>query len=36
MDRPAVGEYGSAVFIVGNAPMVSEITPLSFVGKLEQ
>ena len=25
----ALGEYGSVVFIAGNMPMVSEITPLS-------
>ena len=29
----AVGEYGSVIFIAGNLPMVSEITPLM---KLEQ
>jgi sulfate transport system permease protein len=32
----AVGEYGSVIFIAGNVPMVSEITPLLIVGKLEQ
>lgn len=32
----AVGEYGSVIFIAGNMPMVSEITPLIVVGKLEQ
>ena len=32
----AVGEYGSVIFIAGNLPMVSEITPLLIVGKLEQ
>ncbi len=32
----AVGEYGSVVFIAGNMPMVSEITPLLIIGKLEQ
>jgi len=32
----AVGEYGSVVFIAGNMPMVSEITPLLIVAKLEQ
>jgi len=32
----AVGEYGSVIFIAGNVPMVSEITPLVIVGKLEQ
>lgn len=31
-----VGEYGSVIFIAGNMPMVSEITPLVIVGKLEQ
>lgn len=32
----AVGEYGSVIFIAGNLPMVSEITPLMIVTKLEQ
>lgn len=32
----AIGEYGSVVFIAGNMPMVSEITPLLIVIKLEQ
>lgn len=32
----ATGEYGSVVFIAGNMPMVSEITPLFIVTKLEQ
>jgi sulfate transport system permease protein len=32
----AIGEYGSVIFIAGNMPMVSEITPLLIVGKLEQ
>jgi sulfate transport system permease protein len=32
----AVGEYGSVIFIAGNMPMVSEITPLLIVSKLEQ
>ena len=32
----AVGEYGSVIFIAGNTPMVSEITPLIIIGKLEQ
>jgi len=32
----AIGEYGSVIFIAGNVPMVSEITPLVIVGKLEQ
>jgi sulfate transport system permease protein len=31
-----VGEYGSVIFIAGNMPMVSEITPLVIIGKLEQ
>ena len=32
----ALGEYGSVVFISGNMPMVSEITPLLIITKLEQ
>jgi sulfate transport system permease protein len=32
----AIGEYGSVVFIAGNMPMVSEITPLLIITKLEQ
>jgi sulfate transport system permease protein len=32
----AVGEYGSVIFIAGNRPMVSEITPLLIITKLEQ
>ena len=32
----ALGEYGSVVFIAGNIPMVSEITPLIIITKLEQ
>ena len=32
----AIGEYGSVIFIAGNMPMVSEITPLLIVTKLEQ
>ena len=32
----AVGEYGSVVFIAGNVPMVSEITPLIIVSRLEE
>jgi len=32
----AVGEYGSVIFIAGNMPMVSEITPLVIITKLEQ
>ena len=32
----AVGEYGSVIFISGNMPMRTEITPLLIVTKLEQ
>jgi sulfate/thiosulfate transport system permease protein len=32
----AVGEYGSVIFIAGNLPMISEITPLIIITKLEQ
>ena len=32
----AIGEYGSVIFIAGNMPMVSEITPLLIVAKLDQ
>jgi sulfate transport system permease protein len=32
----AVGEYGSVVFIAGNLPMQTEITPLLIITKLEQ
>jgi len=32
----AAGEYGSVIFIAGNIPMVSEITPLLITTKLEQ
>lgn len=32
----AVGEYGSVIFIAGNLPMISEITPLMIITKLEQ
>lgn len=32
----AVGEYGSIVFISGNLPFKTEITPLLIVAKLEQ
>lgn len=32
----AVGEYGSIIFIAGNVPYVSEITPLIIITKLEQ
>jgi sulfate/thiosulfate transport system permease protein len=31
-----VGEYGSVIFIAGNMPMISEITPLLIVTQLEQ
>ena len=32
----ALGEYGSVIFIAGNVPLVSEITPLLIITKLEQ
>jgi sulfate transport system permease protein len=32
----AVGEYGSIIFIAGNMPMISEVTPLIIITKLEQ
>jgi len=32
----AVGEYGSVIFIAGNMPLVSEITSLLIITKLEQ
>jgi sulfate transport system permease protein len=32
----AIGEYGSVIFIAGNLPMVSEITPLLIIIQLEQ
>lgn len=32
----AVGEYGSVVFIAGNMPMLTEITPLLIITQLEQ
>lgn len=32
----AVGEYGSVIFICGNIPMRTEITPLLIVSRLEQ
>jgi sulfate transport system permease protein len=32
----ALGEYGSVVFIAGNMPLHSEITPLLIITKLEQ
>src|SRR5262245_57517270 len=31
-----LGEYGSVIFIAGNLPMISEITPLLIMIKLEQ
>lgn len=31
-----VGEYGSIIFIAGNMPLVSEVTPLLIITKLEQ
>ncbi|MEJ7137074.1 sulfate ABC transporter permease subunit CysT [Amphibiibacter pelophylacis] len=31
-----MGEYGSVIFIAGNMPYVSEITPLIIISKLEQ
>ena len=32
----ALGEYGSVIFIAGNMLLVSEITPLLIITKLEQ
>lgn len=32
----AIGEYGSVIFIAGNLPLISEITPLLIISKLEQ
>lgn len=32
----AIGEYGSVIFIAGNMPLLSEITPLLIISKLEQ
>jgi len=32
----AVGEYGSVIFIAGNMPLISEITPLLIISKLDQ
>ena len=32
----ALGEYGSVVFISGNMPMKTEITPLLIITKLEE
>ena len=31
-----IGEYGSVIFIAGNVPMATEITPLLIIAKLEQ
>jgi sulfate transport system permease protein len=32
----ALGEYGSVIFLAGNMPLISEITPLLIITKLEQ
>ena len=32
----AIGEYGSVIFIAGNMPLISEITPLLIISKLDQ
>ncbi|MDT3671629.1 MAG: sulfate ABC transporter permease subunit CysT [Aromatoleum sp.] len=32
----AIGEFGSVIFIAGNMPLISEITPLLIISKLEQ
>ena len=32
----AIGEYGSVIFIAGNMPLISEITPLLITSKLDQ
>jgi len=32
----SIGEYGSVIFVAGNIPLVSEITPLVIITKLEQ
>jgi sulfate transport system permease protein len=32
----AVGEYGSVIFIAGNIPFISEITPLMIITRLEE
>ena len=32
----ALGEYGSVIFLAGNMPMISQITPLLIITKLEQ
>jgi sulfate transport system permease protein len=31
-----IGEYGSVIFIAGNMPMITEITPLLIMARLEQ
>ncbi|MFA7269662.1 MAG: sulfate ABC transporter permease subunit CysT [Sterolibacterium sp.] len=31
-----IGEYGSVIFIAGNMPLISEITPLLIISKLDQ
>ncbi len=31
-----LGEYGSVIFIAGNMPLVSEVTPLLIMIQLEQ
>ena len=36
LEESALGEYGSVIFIAGNMPMVSEITPLLIITRLEQ
>ena len=36
LSRARIGEYGSVIFIAGNMPMRTEITPLLIVTKLEQ
>jgi sulfate transport system permease protein len=32
----AIGEYGSVIFIAGNMPMRTEITPLLIITKLQE
>ena len=32
----AIGEFGSVIFIAGNMPLISEITPLLIISKLDQ
>ena len=32
----ALGEFGSVIFIAGNIPFRTEITPLLIIGKVEQ